>query len=308
MKIIGLSILMGITLLMYGCTNRSNDKNFALKELPKTKEEDLEQMLIEPEFDTATYYTDPGMAPQNPDEKKQRQELPQKQANPDWEKKIIKTATLNLEIKDYNSFNISLREKIRNIGGYVAQEEQSQSDYKVENIITIKVPVDQFDDAVARLTNDVVKINEKKITSEEVTTEVVDTKSRMEAKKQARQRYMDLLKQARNMEEILNVQSEINEIQEAIESAGGRVAYLNHASAFSTINLTYYQILNSSAKDRDPSADISFGNKLKNALSTGWEIVSNFFIGLVTIWPLLLASFFVFILYKKFRVQKTGQA
>jgi hypothetical protein len=52
---------------------------------------------------------------------------------------------------------------------------------------------------------------------------VVDTRSRMEAKKQMRDRYLELLKQARNMKEILEVQQVINSIQEDIESGSGRV-------------------------------------------------------------------------------------
>ena len=64
-----------------------------------------------------------------------------------------------------------------------------------------------------------------KISTEDVTGEVVDTRARMEAKKQMRDRYLALLKQARNMKEILEVQTEINTIQEDIESASGRVGF-----------------------------------------------------------------------------------
>ncbi len=194
---------------------------------------------------------------------------------------------------------------MRSLGGYVAQEEQTQSDYKIENTLTIKVPVDQFDNAVVLFTNNVEKINERKISSQDVTTEFVDTKSRMESKKQVRQRYMDLLKQAKNMEEILSVQSEINGIQEEIESATGRIEYLGHSSTFSTINLTYYQVLNSSAKDTDSP---SFGTKLSSAFKTGWSWIGELFVGLVSIWPLFLLIFVLVIFYKKVRTVKPKQA
>jgi len=141
----------------------------------------------------------------------------------DWDKKIIKTASLKLEVTDYNVFAISLREKIKEFGGYIAEEEQIQSEYKIENSLAIKVPVDQFDDAVSQISSKAKTVNEKKISSQDVTAEFVDTRSRIEAKKQVRLRYMDLLKQAKNMEEILNVQSQINGIQEQIESGEGRI-------------------------------------------------------------------------------------
>ena len=134
--------------------------------------------------------------------------------------------------------------------------------------------------------------------------EVVDTKSRLEAKIQVRQRYLDLLKQARNMGEILNVQNEINEIQEQIESGAGRINYLNHSSAFSTIHLVFYQILNASAKD---SNNPSFGTKLGEAFRTGWALVRDLMIGLVSIWPLFFMIFFGIIFYKRWRTKKPDQ-
>lgn len=243
----------------------------------------------------------PAPPPGEPEKKKQPSGIQEPVPNPDWDKKIIKTADLNIEVKDYNVFYGSLREKIRSVGGWVAQEEQQQSDYKIENTITIRVPVDQFDNALAQLTTNVVKINQKKISSQDVTAEYVDTRSRIEAKKQVRLRYMDLLKQAKNMEEILNVQSEINGIQEEIESATGRVEYLGHASAYSTINLTYYQVLNATAKDTE---NPTFGTKLNSAFRSGWSWIGELFVGIVSIWPLLLLVFFGVIMYKRWSYKR----
>ena len=69
------------------------------------------------------------------------------------------------------------------------------------------------------------------------------------------------------MEEILHVQNEINGVQEQIESASGRIEYLGHASTFSTINMTYYQVLNVDAKNID---NPGFGTEVANAFSVGW--------------------------------------
>ncbi len=216
----------------------------------------------------------------------------------DWDKKIIKNASVNLEVKNYKSFNDLVHENIKNHGGYVAQEQQNQTDYKIENTIVIKVPVDQFDNLVAVLTAGDQKLLEKKISSEDVTTEIVDTKSRMEAKKQVRLRYLDLLKQARNMQEILNVQNEINGIQEDIEAATGRIEYLSHSAVYSTINLTYFQILDASAKDAN---EITFGTKLWQSFKNGWSWIGDIFIGLISIWPLFVIGFACWLAYKKWR-------
>lgn len=217
-------------------------------------------------------------------DQKNQNNLPQKPI--DWDKKIVKNATLNAEIKDYKSFSRQVSEKVKKYGGYISQEQQSQSDYQVENSMVIKVPVDQFENAVNDLTKDVSKLNEKRISSEDVTTQLVDGKSRLEAKKQVRLRYLDLLKQAKNMEEILNVQKEINDIQEDIELVNGRINTLSHESAMSTINFTFFQVINPSAKiDVEKEAD--FLDKVKTAFANGWYWIEEVFVGLINIWPLL---------------------
>lgn len=230
-------------------------------------------------------------APAIPGDQKQKQPTkqfaPALESKPDWNKKIIKTATLNVEVKDYSKFNQLVHSSASRFGGYIADELQSETEYKIENTIVLKVPVDQFQSAVDFLTSGDGKINEKKISSEDVTTQVVDTKSRLEAKKQVRLRYLDLLKQAKNMEEILQVQTEINDIQEEIESATGRINYLSNASAMSTINLTYYQVVNASAKETET---VSFWEKTKYAFLSGWNGLVEVLIGLLNIWPLALIA------------------
>jgi hypothetical protein len=207
-------------------------------------------------------------------------------ANPDWDKKIVKTANLNLEVKNYKSFNDLLHRTVKQSGGYIAQEEQNESDYKIENTVTIKVPVAQFDETLSQLTSDSSKLLEKKISAEDVSMQIVDTKSRLETKKEVRERYLELLKQARNMKEILTVQNEINDIQEQMEGAAGRIAYLSHSAAFSTINLSFYQVLDAGARNEP---DPSFLHKIKGAFAEGWNWISALLLGLIGLWPLWIA-------------------
>jgi len=96
--------------------------------------------------------------------------------------------------------------------------------------MTIKVPVANFDDLLLQLPADSDKLVDKKISSQDVTMEVVDTKSRLETKREVRERYLELLRQAHKMEDILAVQSEINNIQQDMDQASGRIAWLGHSA------------------------------------------------------------------------------
>ena len=296
-----ITVVFTTLVIFISCQNKNSKEKivspFTLTEVDKISAN------YKPENSIAGFQSDSTATPQfEPEDQKKQPISSAPIPNPDWDKKIIKTASLNLEIKKYNEWNSSLKEKVKQLGGYIAQEEQTQSEYKIENTLTIKIPVDQFDNAINQLSTTVEKVNEKKITSQDVTGEVVDTKSRLEAKKQVRQRYMDLLKQAKNMEDILSVQSEIDDIQEEIESADGRINYLTHSAVFSTINLTFYQVLNPSAIDTDKP---SFGHKLSDAFRNGWSWVGELLVGIISIWPLLLIIFTAFIIYKSVRTPKT---
>jgi hypothetical protein len=219
-------------------------------------------------------------------------------ANPDWDKKIIKTASLKLEVKDFKNYNDNIHKTVKQFGGYIAQEEQNLSDQKSETVIAIKVPVEQFENMMNQLPAGDNKVLERKINTEDVTGEVVDTRSRLEAKKQMRLKYLEFLKQSKNMEEVLQVQDEVNRIQEEIESAAGRVDFLSHQSAYSTINLTFFQPLPGyTPVDATPS----FFTRTSHAFKTGANWIADLFVGLISIWPLLLIVIAVFIGWKKIK-------
>ena len=205
----------------------------------------------------------------------------------DWDKKIIKTAEVVLELKNYRKYDLAIHTCLRAYGAYIAQEEQNFSDGRSGNSITIKVPVTQFDNLLNSLSGDSVKVIQKKITSEDVTGEVVDAKSRVEAKKQTRERYLSLLKQAKNMKEILEVQQEINAIQEEIESANGRVTFLSHQSAYSTIHLQYYQY---SGIENNENNKPGYLTKLKEGFAIGWKVIEEIMVLIITIWPLIIIT------------------
>ena len=218
--------------------------------------------------------------------------------NPDWDKKIIKTADLNLEVKNFGVFTRRLHQVVKETGGYIAQEEQTQSPAEISNSVTIRVPVAGFDDVLLRLPADSDKLVDKKIASQDVTMEWVDSKSRLETKKEVRDRYLELLRQAHSMKDILAVQNEINDIQEDMDQASGRIAWLGHSAAYSTINLKFYQVL---APGAPTETSPGFFHRLSEALGDGWDGLSVFVIGLFRLWPMLIGLGGIVYLVRRFR-------
>lgn len=227
----------------------------------------------------------------------------QSAAHTDWDKKIIKTATVKLEVGDFKKYNGLIHTTIRKYGGYIAQEQQNFTGEKSETMLSLKVPVEQFETMMNELAAADTKVIDRIITSEDVTGEIIDIRSRLEAKKQVRLKYLDFLKASKNMEEVLKVQSEINDIQEEIEAAAGRIEYLSHQSAYSTINLTFYQPVEGyQPTDNNPS----FVNRVSNAFKSGAQWISDLFIAIISIWPLLLIFTGGLFAFKRIKFLKTN--
>jgi hypothetical protein len=218
----------------------------------------------------------------------------------DWDKKIIKTGTIKFEVTKFDAFNQEVRNKIKKYGAYVGQEDNLQHDDRREISMHIKVPVAQFDGLMNDLGTADSKQVERTIRAEDVTEEVVDTKSRLEAKKEMRLKYLEFLKQSKNMKEVLEVQAEINSIQEEIESAAGRIQYLSKNAAYSTIQLSFYEPMQGF---KSTPGDNSFFQKTGKAFSWGADLIKGFILVLVSIWPLILIAAVGWVFWKRKKLQ-----
>lgn len=218
--------------------------------------------------------------------------------NPDWDRKIVKTADLTLRVNNFNQFTNRLHAAVKQSGGYIAQEQLSQNAGEIDNTITIKVPVDRFELLMGEMPGDSDKLEEKKISSEDVTMEMIDTKSHLQTKKEVRERYLELLKQAHSMKDIIAIQNEINDIQQEMDEASGRIAWLGHSSAYSTINLRFYQVLDERIRE-EPAP--GFAHRLTDAIRDGWQGLSALLLELISVWPLWIALGFVVVWVQKWR-------
>lgn len=287
MKQVSSTILLVICLLVFSCQSRNNEKA-----------QDMATISMEPGSAVGAPVQNEGMVSDTAIGMPPMEDQVLNNGTPaplmDWEKKIIKTADVSLEVKNYTVYDRFVHNSTRKFGSYIASEQQRKSDDRMENTVSIKVPVDQFEALINALPGDDAKMIEKRISSEDVTDQLVDTKARIEAKKQVRDRYLVLLQQANKMKDILDVQREINAIQEELEAAQGRVQYLTHQSAYSTINLTYFEVLNG-----EDSSEKSFLSRLKDALSDGASMISGLLIIIVSFWPILIAGCLIWWLIRR---------
>lgn len=194
--------------------------------------------------------------------------------------KIIKTANIGIEVKNYKESLGKIKQIVKSNNAYVSNEEERNYSYSISNTIVIRVTNKNFDSLIHLLLNEASKIEYKTISAVDVTEEFVDIEARLKTKKDVEKRYTEILKQARTIHEIMEVEEELRVIREEIEAKEGRLKYLSNQVDYSTINLSINQ------KFQTPIYQDGFFSKIANAFSAGWEGIKLFIIGIFYLWPL----------------------
>ncbi|OWY19470.1 DUF4349 domain-containing protein [Sphingobacteriales bacterium UPWRP_1] len=198
--------------------------------------------------------------------------------------KIIKNASIKMQVEKYAPGLNQVKQIVNRQGGVISAENEYNSPYRLENNMVIRIPAQRFDTLVTELLAIAIYVENKQITSEDVTEQYVDIEARMNAKKQVEARYLDILKKAGKIDEILSVERQLGIIREEIDAAQGKLKYFDSRVQYSTINLNLYQQLDYTA----PSPDRRFTGRIKEAFLAGWRGLLEFLVGLVNIWPFLL--------------------
>ena len=162
-------------------------------------------------------------------------------AMPALDTKIVRTGSITLRTKRANFEDAwsDAQAVATGHGGYiVAASRSGAGDSARIGTITMRVPTGRFEDAVDRLRGlDHVSVRGLDISSQDVTQEYVDTKSRLRHDRAVESRLITLLAKANTVSEVLAVQSRLDSVQEQIEVARGRLQYLDKLTAMSTIEV-----------------------------------------------------------------------
>lgn len=203
--------------------------------------------------------------------------------NEEIEQKIIKTGNIRFESNDleetYNQLIIAVKKHHA-----IIQNDTEGKDYSsVFRRLVVRVPSKNFDLFLADISKGVTYFDNKDISSQDVTEEYIDIDARLKAKKVLEARYLELLKKANKVSEMLEIEAQLSAIREEIEAKEGQLRYMQSQISMSTITIEFYKTV-----ANEGGATISYGSKIWNAFKSGFNEISNFFITLLSIWPFLI--------------------
>lgn len=216
--------------------------------------------------------------------------------------KIIKNASMSVEVDNYEDAIKKIKSDIKKWGAYTSNENENGYGYMISNTLTIRVGSDNFESLINDLTQGVKKVESKTISAVDVSEEFVDIIARLKTKKEVENRYIELLKRANTIQDILYIEDKIRVIREEIEAKEGRLKYLQDRVSYSTITIEIKQLFESDKNDP------GFGEDMGDAFGGGWSGFLVLLVGLTYLWPLwLIIGIGLFILLRVLKRNKRKQ-
>lgn len=203
--------------------------------------------------------------------------------------KIIYTADMELETREYDQTVGALDRLVAEVGGYY----ESRSAYNYGGYrsadMTVRVPAERYQDFCGR-TGELAHRTRMNEDTQNVSEAYYDVEARLTTQRTKLARLQELLSQAENMEDIIALESALSETELQIEYLTGELRSYDALISFSTVTLHLQEVYRLSNEEEVP---MTFSQRLGSAFSTGlrrgMDTAENLVIFFASNWVVLLA-------------------
>jgi len=211
-------------------------------------------------------------------------------------RKLTKEATISFETKDFKSACTEIRNLISKHQGLINKE----SNYVQENkdlaaSFDARIPAKSFNLFLQEMESVNGKIVDKQITIDDITADYLDVEARLKSKKELEARYIQILAKATKVTEMLEIEKQLNDQRTEIESIEGRFKFMQHEVANNLVHITITE---------PKIATSGFFGKMLKALSTGWTILLDFLIAVLSLWPFIVLGTGVWFFLRRYRIKQ----
>ena len=215
--------------------------------------------------------------------------LPEDVSTAENAQKLIYNADLELETTGFDAAQDTLQAAVENTGAWLEYSEMNGSaeDQDRRLYYTVRVPVDNYRTFLeqAGQSGSVLSLNES---AQDVTASYIDVEARIDSLEAQRERLAELAAQAETTADLLEIESQLSDVQYELESYTRQLRALDGQIAYSTVNVTLREVATLTP------TGITFPERLGDAFSGGWSAFVTFLQGLILtlvyLWPLLLIA------------------
>lgn len=233
------------------------------------------------------------------------------------DKQFIKTADVNMEVKDVYETTISIEKSVQELGGFVTQsnlhsnvvseDTYNTSDenavlikkYQTENRMQLRVPTEKLGELLTKINDKKLFLNSRIINAEDVTSSI--KYAQLESKRiEKTSKNISELKSNKDKVELDNQNmAEGNQQQLANMDVTDNLKYSTVDVYIKEPKIRVTEIAITNTKSIDDKYKFDFIYSVKSAFVEGYYLIQKIVVGLITIWPILLIGAAVFYFTRK---------
>lgn len=179
--------------------------------------------------------------------------------------KIIYTADMSLETKEFDEAQQALEDVVNELGGYFESRSVNQGGHYRSLDCTVRVPVKNFITFLDRA-GETAHVTNRSEYLEDVSEAYYDQEARLATQRIKLERLQELLGKAENMADIITIESAISETELQIEYLTGSLRQYDSQINYSTVSIYLREVYRLST---DEEAPVTFGDRIASAFSSG---------------------------------------
>lgn len=154
-------------------------------------------------------------------------------------RKLIRDATLRLEVNDFNAALDRIGALTKDAGGYLeSQNSQRGGNGKLQGTVVVKVLPENLDGFLLKL-RDLGDLKNQNVSTQDITGAYYDLQARLENQRRMEASLQELLqKENGKVSDLLQVERELGRVRGEIESMQGQMKLYNFQVAFATVTIT----------------------------------------------------------------------
>jgi hypothetical protein len=190
------------------------------------------------------------------------------------DRKIIRNANLTMEVSSTTDTQHKISSIAEAHSGFVVTSEARQRENEdparrtLDIKLVVRVPSERFGPALDQIRGLAGTVREEAVSGQDVTEEFIDLEARIRTQTALELQFTEILKQARRVQDAMEVQRQIADVRTDIEKLEGRKRFLANRSSLSTITV------NIEAPRMITVNTSGFGRSLRDSVSMGVDLGS----------------------------------
>lgn len=206
--------------------------------------------------------------------------------------KLIKTVSMDMETKEFDTLLENIRSKVQELGGYIENSEVSGSSYysvyeSRYAWMTLRIPADKLDGFVT-IVSGLGNVTSKNESVQDITLQYVDVESHKKALETEQERLLQLLEKAESMEDIIAIESRLSEVRYELQSYGSTLRTYDNQVNYSTVSLSIREVERVTPTVEEPTFLEEIQYRLSDNLYDIRQGARGFAIWLISSLPYLL--------------------